>query len=132
MLLRRVIVGRGPVWFRPWPSELQMLIDALHVSGHKDVRNVKAYCVQDFLDAEYVWRIDISADAYDSLKQSFDVEILPIPDPSDGFWRKPPRWWNPDPRGNAEYLVWNPFTWDVVTLFDKKNEILYGWSLIDF
>jgi hypothetical protein len=24
------------------------------------------------------------------------------------------------------------FTWDVVTLFDKKNEILYGWSQNDF
>jgi len=132
MLLGHLLFGTGPIWSRSWPAALQVLIDALPEADRKDLHGIKAYCIVDSLDSEYVWRLNVPPRIYDHLKQSLEVKVLPIPDPSDTFWRKPPRWWDPNPQANAECMVWYADQFEVVTLYDKKNEVLYGWCQNDF
>ena len=131
MILSRLF-GTGPVWFKPWPEALQTLIDGVPESARQNVCDIKAYCIIDFLDTAHVWRLNIPQQAYDSLKRSFSAKELPTLDPSDSFWRQPPRWWDPDPKTDAEYVVWLGLPPEVITMYDKKNEVLYGYSQNDF
>jgi hypothetical protein len=111
------------------------MIDAVPASSRDAVDGIKAYYVADSIDTEYVWRLSIPQELYGSLKQSFEVEEFSGPDAADSFWHKPPGWWDPDPRAGGEYLLWSDFFqngFQVITLYDRKNEVLYGWAQNDF
>lgn len=41
----RVIFGTGPVWFRPWPTELQSLLDEVPQDVRDEVSAIKAFCL---------------------------------------------------------------------------------------
>jgi hypothetical protein len=133
VLFLRAFFGIGPVWFRSsWPHELNAFMNALPESDRAKVSNIKIYCLQDWLDTHHVWRFNVRKQAYDSLKRRFKTSNLSTLD-DRGFWNKPRvRWWDPNPKVDADYMEWLGFASEVVTMYDKKSEVLYGYSQNDF
>jgi hypothetical protein len=133
ILLLRMLFGVGPVWSRSsWPEELHAFENAMSKSDDAKLGNIEVYCLQDWIDTHHVWRFDISRQAYDSLKQGFNTTSLATLD-DRYFWSKPRvRWWDPDPKADAEYVEWFGFSSEVVTMYDKKSGVLYGYSQNDF
>jgi hypothetical protein len=132
MLIGRLIFGVGPVWFSgSWPGELHAFMDALPESDRAKVNNVKVYCLQDFIDTHHIWRFNIPKQGYDSLRRGFNTITLSTLD-DRYFWEHPRvRWWDPDPKVDADYVEWFGFEYEVVTMYDKKHEVLYGYSQND-
>lgn len=130
-----VVLGEGPVWSRnSWPSELHTIMDELPDAARNDVRGVKVYCFENFINQGYVWRFTIPQEAYHSLTQSFDTVKLTTLDPTDSFWHQRPRWWDPNPNADAEFVSWIDSRIGIVmvTMYDRKNQVLYGWSYFVF
>jgi hypothetical protein len=133
ILFLRVFFGVGTVWFRSsWPEELHAFESALSKSDGAKLNNIQVYCLQDWLDTHHVWRFDIPKQQYDSLKRGLNTINLATLD-DRGFWNHPRvRWWDPDPKVDAEYVEWLGFESEVVTMYDKTTEVLYGYSQNDF
>jgi hypothetical protein len=135
ILLTYYVYGEGPIWSRSkWPYELRTLIESLPDSAEPDIDDIDVYCFENFINEGYVWRFTLRNDAYASLTQDFDTIQVAKPDPSDEFWKPPPKWWDPNPNADAEFLAWPDarLGTDLVTMYDKQNEVLYGWSYIEF
>jgi hypothetical protein len=113
------------------PPELNTLLASLPAS--RDFPT-KVYCIDDFIDREYIWRVEISRPAYQALGKEFGMSSVAIPMPDSGFWKYPPNWWDPNPNAAGEFGVWHDprLGVEMLTFYDEKRELLYGWSYFQF
>jgi hypothetical protein len=132
MLLKRLLFGVGPVWFRQsWPDELHAFMGALPESDRAKVSDVKVYCLEDFINQHHIWRLSVPEQSYDYLRRRFTTSTLATLD-DRSFWEHPVRWWDPNPKVDAEYVAWLDFPSNLVTMYDTEREVLYGYSQNDF
>jgi hypothetical protein len=133
LLINYFVFGVGPIWSRnSWPKELRTLVDSLPATARDDLRGVKVYCFENFIDEGYVWRFELPMQSYDELKQSLDLVEQAAPGGTDQFWSSGPSWWDPNPSDIDGVLYWNGSGSDVILLYDREKEVLYGWSYFDF
>jgi hypothetical protein len=120
-----------------WPQPMTAMVEALGVSPDR----VRAASWQDFVNWEYAWRLDCSAEQRRSLVERFEVSPLAPGDVPQRFYDRFPTEWRPA-KGTvgAAYFSTPGFPVDrtlpgggyLMLMHDPAAKLLYVWYKQNF
>jgi hypothetical protein len=131
--VRQALVGpRGPVEDRAqWPGPLQhLLVQASE--AQINVEPVRVYCIHDFIDRYYFWRMDASPELVALMVSEWGLRPGTQSD-VDRFWQCwPSHWETPNGHGPQKCLAnWGNKSDNFIVMVDGSSAVVhvyYWWN----
>ncbi len=129
--VRYFLLGEGPIYLeQSWPASLRQIENTISEMNPKAIGRMKVYCFENFINTGYAWRMALSPESYDRLKELPQVASIRAPVSSTMFHEKLAPWWDASPNNDSEILFWHGT--DTCLYYDRDKEILYGYDYFDF
>jgi len=125
-----------PALHRGTPKTLQYAIkDTLLASG-----NPRYYCLNSFIDSEWLWQVTLSEDDLDLLADTLGLSAMPADRIGDRYRNMPPYWWRPVISDQVRVLATPDFPmanrgpdgWHALATWNPADQRLHMWIKDNF
>jgi hypothetical protein len=128
-----------------WPaSPGELPTEIRHAAGDRPelVGTAHVYAFwSNFIDSQYLWRIEIDPDLIPLLKRELRVgELSSVSEVPGAFWSQPPYWWTPDKNAKARYFKSSGFVAEsrgqdgnyYLLMYDEAQGVVFIWAKHNF